>query len=234
MKYLLTVILTLQIVYSYGQNFKYPVIINDSQKILGFVPNEWTILDSVSGDLNKDNFKDYVFVYQFKDSVKLITGDSDTLITQPRILGIFFWDCNENKYFLTEQSNSFILNHDNPYMDDPFNGINIEKNILTIGFRFWYSWGSWWTSESTHKFRYEKGEFTLIGFDSQSMHRASMETTIYSVNFLSKKYSITHEETIEEEIKSNTEWKTFKLDNFKTLRSLKKPFNWSFENMISI
>jgi hypothetical protein len=234
MRNILILIFILRFELVFGQDFSYPILNQESQSISELIPKDWTLLDSVSGDLNMDNFKDYVIVFQFIDSVLLINEYNDTLITQPRILGIFFGDISQNKYSLIEQSNSFILNHDNPYMDDPFNGIRIEKNILSIGFRIWYSWGSWWTSESTYKFRYENNDFTLIGFDSWSMHRASMETMIYSVNFLTKKYSITQEETIEEEIKSKTEWKSFKIDKLKTLNTLKKPFNWSFENEISI
>lgn len=234
MRIILTLFFSFWIGLIYGQDFLYPNLAKESANILDFIPKDWLLLDSVSGDLNKDDFKDYVLVFQYNDSVSLINKYNDTLITQPRILGILFWDISQNKYSLIEQSNSFILNHDNPNMDDPYDGIKIENNILSIGFSIWYSCGSWWTSKCSYKFRHENNDFKLIGFDSWSMHRATMETTIYSVNFLTKKYSKTKEETIDEEVKSKTEWKSFKIDQLKTLRTLVEPFNWCINDEFSI
>lgn len=235
MRYILILILIIRIGFVYGQDFSYPILIKESQNINDFIPKGWTLLDSVRGDLNQDNYPDFALVFQLKDSVRLISDESDTLITQPRILAILFMDNSINKFKLIEQSNTFILNHDNPNMDDPFVGLKIEKNVLSIEFKIWYSWGSWWTSGNSYKFRYnQSGDFDLIGFDSWNMHRATMENKIYSVNFLSKKYSITKEETINEKTESKTEWKTFKLDKLKTLKTIEKPFNWDFDNEITI
>jgi hypothetical protein len=156
------------------------------------------------------------------------------VITQPRILALLFWDNSTNGFILKEQSNTFILNHDNPNMDDPFDGLKIEKGVLTINFRIWYSWGSWWTSNDSYKFRFQDSDFVLIGFESNSFHRSSGDSKSYSINFLTKKYSITLGETIDENYKTKTEWKTFELPVLRTIRTLLKPYTWDFDSDIVI
>ncbi len=235
MKSILTLILSLYLGIAYGEQFDYPILKKESRNIMEFIPEGWSLLDSASGDLNKDTFKDYVLIFQYNDSVSI----EDVLITQPRFLGIFFWDNNLKTYTLIDQNNSFILNHDAPNMDDPFDEILIEKNVLLIKFKFWYSSGSWWTSTAVYKFRFDKNDFALIGFDSWEMHRATMETKSYSINFLSKKYTVSTEKPLNddpsnEEFERTEEWKTFKLEKLKTLKNLERPFRWHFENLISI
>jgi len=48
--------------------------------------------------------------------------------TQPRILLILFKNTISNTYVLADQSSSFVLKHDNPFMDDP-----TKKRSLTKG-----------------------------------------------------------------------------------------------------
>jgi hypothetical protein len=104
-----------------------------------------------------------------------------------------------------------------------------------INFRFWYSWGSWWTSQLTYKFRYDGPNFNLIGFDSFALHRATMESNKYSVNFLTRKYEIVR--TVEDEdgnTNEKIERKTFELKVLKTLQTLGTPLQWDFDGEVSI
>jgi hypothetical protein len=235
MKYILMLIVVIQIGFVFGQDFVYPILIKESTYINDFIPNNWTLLDSVTGDLNKDNYRDIVMVFQQKDSISWIDDEADTLFTQPRILAILFWDNSKKTFKLIEQSNSFILNHDNPTMEDPFVGLSIDKNVLNIELKLWYNGGTWWTTGAIYKFRYnQNNDFDLIGFDSWNIHRATLETNDYSVNFLSKKYSITTEKTINNKTESSTKWKSFKLNKIKTLKTIEKPFNWEFESNITL
>ncbi|MCA6381681.1 MAG: hypothetical protein IM574_11920 [Cytophagales bacterium] len=223
-----------------GQTFLYPKLKTEFNSLLEIIPTKWTIIDSVSGDLNKDRIKDYALVLQTIDSVHLINeedGNIDTIKTQPRILAIIFGDKRESRFVLQMQSNTFILYHDNPYMDDPFDGLSIDNNVLSINFRIWYSWGSWWTSQVTYKFRYGADVFNLIGFESHSFHRATMESKSNSINFLTKKHKITkgnQGDSGEEEYKEEIEWKTFKLDALKTFQTFLKPFSWDFGDDVTI
>src|SRR4030095_1186015 len=125
------------------------------------------------------------------DSIAVVKDVEDTVITQPRILIILFKNRADNSFELVQQSNSFILMHDSPTMDDPFHELNIYAGILEIKFRLFYNIGGWYASTASYKFRYQKQEFILIGADYFSIHRATMDFEEYSYNFLTKKRSLT-------------------------------------------
>src|SRR5688572_22036591 len=85
LRHQLTVILTISFSVSHGQDFVYPEIKSTGQNIADFIPTNWTVLDSVSGDLNKDELVDVAIILQRKDSILLINDLEDTALTKPRI-----------------------------------------------------------------------------------------------------------------------------------------------------
>jgi hypothetical protein len=216
---------------AFGQSFSYPAIVPYGHKIIEFIPSNWTLLDSTTGDLNRDQRSDLAFVIQYRDSVSMVKTDnsySDTVITQPRILLITFYDTVKKQYKLIEQSNSFILNHDNPNMEEPFQHISISKGVLKIDFQIFMNMGGWEMSDNTYLFRYQDNEFVLIGADYNSTNRASGETENRSYNFLTKKVR-TSKGNISTK-KQKTEWRTFQPDKLKTLNTFTQPFTWEIEN----
>jgi len=224
----LIIVLTLTFGLTFGQDFLYPTVKSNGDSVTDFVPSGWTILDSAFGDLNNDNLDDIAFVLQRKDSITFIRQEfNDTVITQPRILAIAFYNASTKQYDLVEQSNSFILNHDNPIMDDPFQDISISKQVLKIDFNIWSSMGSWEMSNNSYKFRYQDKEFKLIGSDYNSVNRGSGETEDRSYNFLTKK--IKHVSGNISSDKQKINWKTFKIGELKTFRTFTKPFTWEVE-----
>ncbi|HEY8402251.1 MAG TPA: hypothetical protein VIK89_13375 [Cytophagaceae bacterium] len=213
-----------------------PVTLKAEGKSLDdLIPKGWVLLDSAYGDLNKDGIKDLAFVIQDTNPSNLEFNDNtfgnDTINLNPRILGIYFG--NSTGAFKKQlQSNDFIILRDSPTMDEPFDGLTIsDKGILQINFHFWYSAGSWYASDHSYKFRFQNSKFALIGYDSHSAHRATGETTDYSINFLTRKMSITKGNFSEDKPES-VEWKSFNLTNLKTLDSYGKPFEWEFEGIV--
>ena len=171
--------------FAYGQDFSYPSINAQGKDVENFIPKGWMLLDSVQGDLNKDSYKDLVLVIQHIDSVML---DEYADLAQPRMLLILFYDNESNLYNLAEKSESFILPHDNPNMTDPYVGMSISnKGVLKIEFEFFTTMGSYGSSTSSYKFRYQNNEFALIGADDYYLHRATGEFGERSFNFLTKK-----------------------------------------------
>ncbi len=142
---------------AFAQNFSYPIIKNKGKNINHFIPDGWTLLDSTQGDLNNDNHNDLVLIIQHIDHVRITKKDFDyieTVLTQPRILIILFYNKTANQYQLAEQSNSFILDHDNPSMEEPYQDISIYKGVLKIDFQIFMNMGSWGMSNNFYKFRY--------------------------------------------------------------------------------
>ncbi len=213
-----------------GQTFSYPAIVSYGNQNTDFIPHNWTLLDSTKGDLNRDQRADLAFVIQYRDSVSIVKTEnsySDTVITQPRILVIAFYDSLKNQYKLIEQSNTFILNHDNPNMEEPFQKISISKGVLKIDFQIFMDMGGWEMSDNTYLFRYQDNEFVLIGADYNSTNRASGETEDRSYNFLTKKVR-TSKGNISTK-KQKTVWRTFQPDQLRTLKTFTQPFTWEVE-----
>ena len=230
MKILVIIFLCLIFEFSSGQGFHYPSIIPKGNSIHDFVPKGWKILKSKKGDLNSDNYNDIALVLQHRDSVSLIKdedGFSDTVITQPRILVIAFFNNATKQYDLIEQSNSFILSYDNPSMDFPFQNISIVNQILQIDFSIFYNMGSWETSTNNYKFRFQDNKFKLIGADYNSTMRNTGEIENRSYNFLTKKVKITTGNI--ENDQQKTRWKPFSCKELKTFKNFTQPFTWEVE-----
>jgi len=221
--------------FMYAQKFVYPSVNANGKSINDFIPNGWTILQSATGDLNNDKQDDIAFVLQHKDSVTIVNYSADndpdfndTVIYQPRILVITFYENATRQYRKIEQSDSFILSHDDPRMEEPFQDISIVNQVLQINFHIWYSMGSWSMSNNSYKFRFQNNEFRLIGADYNSTHRASGETEDRSYNFLTKKVRIA-KGTISSDNEKVT-WGTFQLKQLKTFKTFSRPFTWKVES----
>lgn len=230
MRVILLLILTTVFASSYGQHFIYPSIQLNGSQVTDFVPAGWVLLDSASGDLNKDGLSDVAVVLQHKDSIVLVKDVEDTVLTQPRILVILFRNRLGKGFDVAEQSNSFILNHDNAAMEDPFDEMRISNGVLQIKFQLFYSAGSWYITNAAYKFRFEGGQFVLIGADKSSFHRASMDFEEYSYNFLTGKRSLTKGN--EEKGTKKTSWKAVRASPVKTLRTFSAPFTWEVERNV--
>lgn len=217
-----------------GQNSV--IIETEGHSIEDFVPSDWKIIFSATGDLNKDNIDDAALVIQEMNQKNIQFNDGlgiDTLDTNPRILIVLFKDPLSDKFNLQDVSKTFILNHYSPTMDDPFDGIMISNGILGVGFHFWYNAGSWYQTSLEYKFRYDKNEFFLIGAEFEETHRGTMERTERSFNFLTKKMSETisaYEEELdqngEQVEKITTVWKTMNIRDGKTIKTITEPLQW--------
>lgn len=230
MQHILAFILTILTSLSYGQNFTYPTIKQQAKEINDFVPVGWMVLDSADGDLNKDGVADVAIILQHKDSILLTNSFNDTVLTQPRILLVLFRNAVGNTFTVAEQSNTFILKHDNPAMDDPYLEMAINKGVLEIKFHLFYNSGSWYVTNAVYKFRYQQENFVLIGADNASFHRATHDFEEYSYNFLTKKRAFTKGND-NKRIK-NTTWKTVDVAPLKTLKTFGEPFTWEVEKSI--
>lgn len=197
------------------------------------VPENWNTLATAKGDLNSDGISDLTVVIQGADKENFEVSElynQDTLNLNRRILGVYFGD-GSGGFVKQAQSNTFIPLKDSPTMDEPFDGIEItDKGILQIRFLFFYSAGSWYTSNHLYQFRFEKDKLKLIGYDSTDTHRATGEVTSYSINFLTGKMSITRGNFTKDEPES-VEWREFKLIELKPLDFFTEPFRWSFEGI---
>lgn len=213
-----------------GQQFSHPAIKYDGLSARDFAPRGWIVLDSATGDLNNDQLSDLAFVLQHKNSISLIKtadGYSDTVTTQPRILVIAFYSPSAKQFIIAEQSNSFILHHDNPNMEDPFDTLLISNGVLQIDFHIWMNMGSWTTSNNSYEFSYQDGQFKLVSAEYFSVDRASGDTEDRSYHFLSKEVKISTGNISRKKVKTKS--RPIAIDELKTLKTFEQPFTWEVE-----
>lgn len=224
MKFCIAILLACVNSPSFGQVFAYPDIRTSASSMEQFIPKGWVLLDSTSGDLSKDGKADLALVIQHKDSVAWVNDFGDTVLTNPRMLVVLFRDTGKEGYTLAERSNTFIMQHEDRTMDDPFEDVMITKGLLEIGFRLFYSMGSWYITVATYKFRYQANEFVLIGAEKLSFHRATHDFEEYSYNFLTKKKIVSKGSDMKGTRKTIKE--SLALPELKTLKTFARPFTW--------
>lgn len=159
-----------------------------------FVPQGWKLEIQEQGDLNNDGKADLVMILRQNDANNFVKNDGygvPVLDTNPRILAVAFCKPSTAICTLALENDTLISRHKDPVMEDPFHGVAIVKNILTVSLGTWMSAGGWDMSNSTFKFRFEKGCFRLIGFDYGTMSRATLDTSSTSVNYLTGKIKYT-------------------------------------------
>jgi len=187
-----------------------------------FIPKGWEVLYHVQGDLNRDKIDDHAVIIQNTDPENIRKNESlgtDRLNLNPRILLVFFK--NKNGYKLVAQNKRGFIpsenSEENPCLEDPISetkGISIEKGLVKLSFNYWLSCGSWSANMTTYTFRFQNGRFELIGFDDSEYHRASGETSSSSINFSTKKKSVTTGGNMSDDSTSRTKttWSTLKTD----------------------
>ena len=190
------------------------VLIKNGKTLNDLIPKAWKLLASAQGDINNDGIKDAVLVIQDTDpkNIEFMDGIGNGSIDHnPRLIAVYFGNSNKS-YELQTSSATLIPLRSSPNQEVPLAGIVInEKGILSVSIVNWTSAGSWSSSSRNYKFRWQNKALQLIGFDFSDMHRGSMDTTEYSINFMTNKIKTTTYNAAVDGNKNET-WRDFKLE----------------------
>ena len=136
MKSILVAIFALFYNQSFGQNIS--------------TPKGYESLAEKKGDLNNDGIDEKVIVYNTADTTE------DGIVRELRIFKLIKGDWELWK----KSRNAIKKSQEGGMMGDPFESIDIAKGLLIILF----SGGSSWKWNYTDKYRFQNGEFQLIGY----------------------------------------------------------------------
>ncbi|WP_442588096.1 hypothetical protein ACSBL2_18805 [Pedobacter sp. AW31-3R] len=199
-----------------------PVIPVSGTAIKSFIPKGWKMISNSKGDLNKDGIADEAIVIQNTSLKNIRTKEEgrmgdDTLNFNPRMLIVVFKNA-KGKYDLAVKNIAFIpMQNDtvSACLLDPLlesEGVTIDKGLLKINYKYFYSCGGWEVTTDTYSFRYQNQKFELIGYDYYSMHRSSGEESSASINFSTLKKKSTSGGNVfsEETNKPKTVWSKIK------------------------
>ncbi|WP_353548715.1 hypothetical protein [Sediminibacterium sp. KACHI17] len=119
------------------------------------IPRNYSIVDSIRGDLDKDGVDELVVAYNTKSDEEAIDDGV------PRELIIY--KLVNHKWSVWQKSTQALMgSRDGGMMGDPYGEMVIEKGILKI----LQEGGSSWKWNITDKYRYDGREFKLIGCES--------------------------------------------------------------------
>jgi len=139
---------------------KLPAIPKTGKSLKDFVPASWTVLKQAQGDLNKDSLPDLAVVLKSGAEDREEGGGAET----PRLLLILF-GTKAGGYTLAASSEKAVLCKGcGGVFGDPFAQLGIERGALVIEHYGGSSerWGH------THRWRYQNGDFFLIGLTTRS------------------------------------------------------------------
>lgn len=138
---------------------------NLPNKLLQFVPDNYSVLDTAIGDLNLDGINDYVIV--------LNKNGEDTLsnvVNNPERRPLLIILCNQNNelYLARRNDNTVYCIDCGGMMGDPFEGITIKDGYFSIEH---YGGSAWrWTRIITYKYSKQDQEWYLYKDGSESFH----------------------------------------------------------------
>jgi len=130
MKFLIiTVLFTFNIS---AQNFnKEPIKLNAKDQILKFIPSGYQILDTVRGNLNNDNYDDYIVVLKKYNEEQLSRTANTEDLKRPLIILV---GTSENKLILKGRNDNSVLciSCSGAIHGDSFEGIKIKNSYFSI------------------------------------------------------------------------------------------------------
>lgn len=158
------------------------------------------------GDLNQDGLMDVVVVAKPRIADNMMTRDDgyEYNFNSP-VMGIYFGTKDGKMSLFKEYENTI------PGTEDEFCFIDLEMNIsdqgvLSLRIETFYSAGSTNTDYNTFRYRYQEGDFYLIGADTGALSRYSGESETISINYLTHKKQIIVENVFDESVEPKETW----------------------------
>lgn len=135
-----------------------------------FIPKNYALLDSSSGNLNLDEYKDYVMVLKKIDEEKI----SDVVEhPEKRPLLILIGQKDGSFKQVRKNNNSVYCVDCGGVMGDPYTGLSLEKGSFTINH---YAGSSWrWTKNITYNYSEKEKDWFLQEVKSSSFHASDPE-----------------------------------------------------------
>ena len=169
------------------------------------VPSGW-LHQEAQGDMNKDGIPDLVVVAT-PDYVENTITRSDGYVynfNQP-ILAVYFGTAQG--LFHQWKAYGNVIPADES--EDCHHDVSLEvtdRGVIRISIQLFCSAGSYGTSNDTYAYRYQNGDFFLIGMDREEMLRTTGTSTLVSENYLTWKRQTKVSNAFDESVRTTEKW----------------------------
>jgi hypothetical protein len=171
---------------------RYPNLPASARGADGFAPAGWAIVTRRSGDLNADGRDDLALLMRMRDPANVLpvpAGErTERFDTNPHVLAVALAE-RGGGYRLAASNHRLFPRPIQPFTgEDPLDEetIRIERGTLLV-------WFGYLRGQASYRFRWEKGAFRLIGYESSGASGGCVETI--SINYLTRRARISNEPT---------------------------------------
>jgi len=183
-----------------------PAMVQIHCAIAGFASAEEAETIIYYGDLNKDGIEDKVVIETPKDASNMMVRESDGYVynfNQP-ILYVYFGDGKDYKLYKRYEN---VI----PRIESEFECLDLDvgitdRGVLRIAFSLFYSAGSYGTSKHAYLFRYQDGDFFMIGEDCSSGSRSTGKEETVSKNYVTHKKQTVVGSMFDDGVKPKETW----------------------------
>ncbi|MGI9412176.1 MAG: hypothetical protein ACR2PM_00805 [Hyphomicrobiales bacterium] len=176
-------------VQSGAATFTYPALPSTGASLSDLVPDGWSVKSQAEGDLNKDGRNDMAAVIERGEPAEHARGcgrEDYPSSAAPRILLIAV--AGDGGYRLAASDASIVLRADEGGIwGDPFQSLEIVRGTVVLS----HYAGSAWRWGIVQRFRFQNGDWYLIGHTDSSHHTVSRQAVEYDYNLSTGKVMIT-------------------------------------------
>ncbi len=183
------------------------------------IPSDWEVLDEQYGDLNKDSISDAAIIIQEK-------GEGTGEYGKRRTIMVFFKGKDGGYKLVSRGETSIMGDQAGGMMGDPYQSMKIIKNVIVLD--FWGGSRDKWGL--THRYRFQNGDFYLIGATNQGGD--GITNYNYDYNVSTGKMILTVKDK-ENPKKNVNETKIVKQDPLPSLKTFKPFSTLTFDGDVS-
>ena len=168
------------------------------------VPAGWEV-NKATGDLNKDGVDDLVMVVKPNFSENTKTRDDGYVynFNEP-ILAIYFGTPDGHFKLWKEYPEVIPADGEGVSVDVSLEVTN--RNTLVMNIEEFHSMGSYGNDQYTYVYRFQDGDFYLIGQETECLMRNTGEIETVSENYLTWKRQVVIDNAFEENFKKKETW----------------------------
>ncbi|AZI27041.1 hypothetical protein EA772_17505 [Pedobacter sp. G11] len=211
------------------KTFLFPKVKPSGSSVEQLTPNNWTVIETTTGDLNGDGRDDVAVIYEsdkITDEARTYGDNNSEIIKEtqkPRILAIYFKDKVTGSYRLSTQNNDFILrSEEGGKLGDPLNQIGIKDQQLYLRFQG----GAEWRWEMGYTFKFENKDWFLTSAINLYFNQNTGDMTERVYDFKTRELFTTVGNLHRRDVANRKTSEVLYFSQLRTFKTFKKPWAW--------